>query len=65
VGGPTLNRFFSFHYLMPFILAALVISHILILHEVKSNNPIGINSPDYIQFTPYYTIKDLFGAVTF
>ena len=65
VGGPTLNRFFSFHYLMPFVLIALVISHILILHEVKSNNPIGINSPDYIQFTPYYTIKDLFGAVTF
>jgi len=65
VGGPTLNRFFSFHYLMPFILIALVISHILILHEVKSNNPIGINAPDYVQFTPYYTIKDLFGAVTF
>ena len=65
VGGPTLNRFFSFHYLMPFILTALVIAHILILHEVKSNNPVGINSPDHIQFTPYYTIKDLFGVVIF
>jgi quinol-cytochrome oxidoreductase complex cytochrome b subunit len=50
---------------MPFILTALVIGHILILHEVRSNNPIGINSPDYVQFTPYYTIKDLFGAVMF
>lgn len=65
VGGPTLNRFFSFHYLMPFILTALIIGHILILHEVRSNNPIGINAPDYVQFTPYYTIKDLFGAVMF
>ena len=65
VGGPTLNRFFSFHYLMPFILTALIIGHILILHEVRSNNPIGINSPDYVQFTPYYTVKDLFGGVIF
>jgi len=65
VGGPTLNRFFSFHYLMPFVLTALVIGHILILHEVKSNNPIGINSPDNVQFTPYYTIKDIFGIMVF
>ena len=65
VGGPTLNRFFSFHYLMPFILTALIIGHILILHEVKSNNPIGINAPDTIQFTPYYTIKDVYGIVVF
>jgi quinol-cytochrome oxidoreductase complex cytochrome b subunit len=50
---------------MPFILTALVIGHILILHEVRSNNPIGINSPDYVQFTPYYTIKDFFGAIIF
>ena len=65
VGGPTLNRFFSFHYLMPFILTALVIGHILILHEVKSNNPIGINAPDYVQFTPYYTVKDVLSIVIF
>lgn len=65
VGGPTLTRFFSFHYLMAFVLTGLVIGHILILHEVKSNNPIGISSPDYVQFTPYYTIKDLYGAVIF
>jgi len=65
VGGPTLNRFFSFHYLMPFILSALVFIHILILHEVKSNNPLGATIPDTIQFTPYYTIKDFFGAIIF
>ena len=50
---------------MPFILTALVIGHILILHEVKSNNPIGINAPDNVQFTPYYTVKDIFGVVVF
>ena len=50
---------------MPFILTALIIGHILILHEVRSNNPIGINAPDYVPFTPYYTVKDLFGAVIF
>jgi len=65
VGGPTLNRFFSFHYLMPFVLIALIISHILILREVKSNNPIGINIPDKIQFTPYYALKDLYGVIIF
>jgi|TARA_R110000744_G_scaffold269171_6_gene382554 quinol-cytochrome oxidoreductase complex cytochrome b subunit len=50
---------------MPFVLTALVIGHILILHEVKSNNPVGINAPDNVQFTPYYTVKDIFGAVVF
>ena len=65
VGGPTLNRFFSFHYLMAFVLTGLIIGHILILHEVKSNNPIGAVIPDNVQFTPYYTIKDLYGTVLF
>ncbi len=65
VGGPTLNRFFSLHYLFPFILLALVIGHILILHEVKSNNPVGVKIFDIIQFTPYFTIKDLYGVVLF
>ncbi len=65
VGGPTLNRFFSLHYLFPFILTALVIGHILILHEVKSNNPVGVKIFDIIQFTPYFAIKDLYGIVVF
>jgi quinol-cytochrome oxidoreductase complex cytochrome b subunit len=50
---------------MPFILTALVVGHILILKEVKSNNPIGVNIPDKIQFTPYYTIKDVYGIAVF
>lgn len=65
VGGPTLTRFFSFHYLMPFILTALVIGHILVLREVKSNNPLGVNIPDKIQFTPYFLIKDFYGVILF
>ena len=65
VSNATLTRFFSFHYLMPFILTALVIGHILILHEEKSNNPVGEKSPDHVQFTPYFSIKDLYGAVIF
>lgn len=65
VSGPTLNRFFSFHYLMPFILIALIIAHILILREVKSNNPIGAKIADNIQFTPYYAIKDFYGIILF
>lgn len=65
VGNPTLNRFFSFHYLFPFILLGLVILHILVLHDVKSNNPLGIASIDNIQFTPYYTIKDVYGIIIF
>jgi len=65
VGAPTLTRFYSLHYLMPFILVLLVAAHIFILHSVRSNNPIGINAPDHIQFTPYYTAKDSFGFVIF
>lgn len=65
VWGPTINRFLSIHYLLAFILTVFIIIHLIILHEVQSNNPIGIRAPDYIQFTPYYTIKDLFGAVIF
>jgi len=65
VGAPTLTRFYSLHYLMPFILVLTVAAHIFILHSVRSNNPIGINVPDNIQFTPYYTAKDSFGFVIF
>jgi quinol-cytochrome oxidoreductase complex cytochrome b subunit len=65
VGGPTLTRFYSLHYLLPFILIILIVTHILILHNVKSNQPLGIDSPDKIQFTPYYTVKDIFGVVIF
>jgi quinol-cytochrome oxidoreductase complex cytochrome b subunit len=64
VDNPTLNRFYSFHYLLPFILFALVFVHLWALHVKKSNNPLGIDvqgPQDTIPFTPYYTIKDTFG----
>jgi ubiquinol-cytochrome c reductase cytochrome b subunit len=66
VGNPTLNRFFSLHYLLPFILAALVIMHLIALHEHGSNNPLGITSNvDRIRFHPYYSFKDLVGLFVF
>ena len=64
VDNATLNRFFSLHYLMPFVLAALVLVHIMALHEHASNNPLGISSnSDRITFHPYFTFKDLVGFI--
>jgi len=61
VGNPTLNRFFSLHYLLPFLLSALVALHLMSLHEVGSTNPLGINSNvDKIYFHPYFTTKDIY-----
>lgn len=64
VDNPTLNRFFSLHYLLPFLIVGLVVVHLWALHTVKSNNPLGIDiktPADTIPFHPYFTIKDLFG----
>ena len=64
VDNPTLNRFYSFHYLLPFIIFALVFVHLWALHVHKSSNPLGIDTKgpqDTIPFHPYYTIKDMFG----
>nr|YP_001648734.1 cytochrome b [Antrokoreana gracilipes]ABC55886.1 cytochrome b [Antrokoreana gracilipes] len=62
VGAPTLSRFFSFHYLFPFIVLALVLIHLLFLHETGSNNPLGSHSgADKISFHPYFSLKDLLG----
>lgn len=64
VDNATLNRFFSLHYLLPFILTALVLMHLLALHQNASNNPLGIASTsDRIRFHPYFTTKDLVGFV--
>jgi len=61
VDNATLNRFFSLHYLLPFILAGAVIAHLVSLHEVGSNNPLGISAlSDKIAFHPYLWIKDVF-----
>ena len=62
VDNATLNRFFSLHYLIPFVLAALAVIHVIALHEHGSNNPLGITAnTDRIPFHPYYTFKDLAG----
>ena len=68
VDNPTLNRFFSLHYLLPFVIFGVVILHIWALHVTGNNNPTGIevkDSKDTISFHPYYTVKDLFSYVVF
>lgn len=60
VDNPTLNRFYSFHYLFPFLLAALTLVHLAALHQYGSTNPLGINrASDMIDFYPYFYAKDL------
>ena len=75
ISDATLNRFFALHFLLPFVLAALVFIHIVALHKVGSNNPDGIEikkhkgedgkPKDGIPFHPYYSVKDLFGVGVF
>nr|WNH24005.1 cytochrome b [Cynoscion nothus] len=62
VDNATLTRFFAFHFLLPFIVAAATLLHLLFLHETGSNNPLGLNSDaDKIPFHPYFTYKDVLG----
>jgi len=62
VDNPTLNRFFSLHYLLPFVIAALALVHLALLHLDGSNNPLGVDtSGDKMPFYPYFYVKDLFG----
>jgi len=66
VNNATLNRFFSLHYLLPFILAALAAMHLLALHEHGSSNPLGVSgNTDRLPFHPYFTFKDLVTAFVF
>jgi len=68
VGTPTLTRFYSLHYLIPFVIFAIVFVHIWALHVHKSNNPLGVEMKtpkDSIAFHPYYTVKDMFGLGVF
>ncbi len=75
ISDTTLNRFFAFHFLVPFLIAALVFIHIVALHKVGSNNPDGIEIKenkdehgvprDGIPFHPYYSVKDIAGIVVF
>ena len=68
VGNPTLNRFYSLHYLLPFVIAGVVVLHVWALHVAGQNNPTGIepkSDKDSVPFTPYATIKDGFMMVCF
>ncbi len=68
VDNPTLNRFFSLHYLLPFVIVGVVVLHIVALHRFGSNNPLGIDvrgEQDTVSFHPYYTVKDMFGLSAF
>nr|UPL65466.1 cytochrome b [Cymus sp.] len=64
VDNATLTRFFTLHFMLPFIISAMVMIHLLFLHQTGSNNPLGINSNyDKIPFHPYFSIKDIMGMV--
>jgi len=64
VDNATLNRFFSLHYLMPFVIAGLSLAHLSLLHTGGSNNPLGINTNvETIPFYPYFYVKDLFSVL--
>ncbi|MBC6982256.1 cytochrome b/b6 [Caulobacter sp. 17J80-11] len=71
VDNPTLNRFFSLHYLLPFVIAGVVVLHLWALHAAGQNNPVGILIPqeqrsrDTVPFHPYYTVKDGFAIILF
>jgi quinol-cytochrome oxidoreductase complex cytochrome b subunit len=64
VDNPTLNRFFSLHFTLPFIIVGAVLIHLALLHEVGSNNPLGFSLKiENISFYPYFYVKDLFGLI--
>jgi ubiquinol-cytochrome c reductase cytochrome b subunit len=69
VGDPTLNRFFALHYLLPFMIVGVVVLHVWALHVVGQNNPDGVDVKDVkrdtVPFTPYATVKDMFGVCVF
>nr|QIT06541.1 cytochrome b [Sminthurides bifidus] len=64
VDNATLTRFFSIHFLLPFIISATVLVHLLFLHQTGSSNPLGLNSNfDKISFHPFFSFKDIFGFI--
>lgn len=64
VDNATLTRFFTFHFVLPFIIAGLSLIHLLFLHQTGSNNPLGLNSNlNKIPFHPYFSFKDMFGFI--
>ncbi len=68
VANPTLNRFYALHYLLPFVIVGMVVLHVMALHTVGSNNPLGIDvqgPQDTVPFHPYYTVKDSVGVCVY
>lgn len=66
VDNPTLNRFFSLHFTLPFVIVGMVLIHLKLLHEIGSNNPLGLTlKVENISFYPYFYVKDLFGFIIF
>nr|AAQ08457.1 cytochrome b [Betta coccina] len=66
VDSPTLTRFFAFHFILPFIIAATTVIHLLFLHDTGSNNPVGLSpNVDKITFHPYFSYKDILGFTAF
>nr|YP_010585976.1 cytochrome b [Abaria herringbona]UZZ43712.1 cytochrome b [Abaria herringbona] len=64
INNATLNRFFSFHFLFPFVLIMFIMIHLIFLHQKGSNNPLNINNKfDKIPFHPYFTLKDILGFI--
>jgi len=64
LGKATLTRFYAIHFIIPLLIAALALMHVIFLHETGSNNPLGLNrGNDKIKFHPYFTVKDLFGFI--
>nr|CZR75486.1 cytochrome b [Dicranocephalus medius] len=64
IDNATLTRFFTLHFLLPFIIIAMVMIHLLFLHQTGSNNPLGLNSNnDKVPFHPFFSIKDLMGMI--
>jgi len=66
VDNATITRFFALHFLIPFVIAAIVLIHLLFLHQTGSNNPLGLNQNAHkILLHPYFTVKDILGfAIT-
>lgn len=62
VDNATLNRFFALHFVLPFIIVAIVMVHLLFLHQTGSSNPIGIHNPsEKVSFHPFFSLRDIFG----
>ena len=65
MGNPTLQRFYAFHFLLPFVLVGLSATHLFFLHSQGSNNPLGIKCgfSDKVLFKEFYIMKDLLGFI--